>query len=123
MSYQFTTEELAEYECLIDQLVKALDLINTELTRLTPDQAEQDHHLGRLNIIGFGIGSKFVGGKWHPDTAALSVFVVRKAPKEEVDPDYLAENLVRRITGRTDLVVNVVPVGNPHTLSLLSMIG
>ncbi len=92
-----------------------------EKTFSTFEEALECKQLGRENILGIGCGYKVVEGKplrkW-----AIHLAVVRKAPPEEVQVEYLADSLVKKHLGlkyRTDVFQVGFP--EPHRRQSLNL--
>lgn len=92
----FNSPEFIEATARGIELWNALDLTNTK--QLTREEAKQCKALGKENIIGIGYGIKSKNGKPTKALAAI-LYVIRKAPTEEVIPEYLAETLVKKYFG------------------------
>lgn len=89
-----------EAKGLLESVVEAsLSLkIGTEKP-LTKGESLVDHNLGARNIHAFMYAPKIKEGK-ATDEYAVVFMVIRKAPPEEVNPDYLAENVAKRFFPR-----------------------
>ena len=103
---------LGELTDRIEQLTHQYNLEKHEV--LTPAQAAETGLLGFSNVVGFGVGEKSVAGL--PTGApAIQVLVVRKAPSDQVEPDYIASNMIAnaKLELYPFVEIDVIEVGRP----------
>jgi hypothetical protein len=74
----------------------------------------RDETNSKRNILGLGYGEKLAGGE-PQGVLSIGIYVVRKAPANEVHSDFLAASLVQRYLG-SQYLSDVIEVGRPKLL-------
>lgn len=102
-----------------DKIIQSLEMGNeNSYVPYTPEEADQavrrGELLGQRNIISVGYGLPLKDGELLA-TDAIVIGVVKKTDAKHVDPNFLADRVVRRAT-RTKARVDVVEMGNPEAL-------
>jgi hypothetical protein len=106
---------------LLEELQERIDSIVTkygirERVPISLETAWGSTRLGPDNIVGFGLGEKIVNGA-PQGILCLCGYVVRKAPVEQVEPEYLIDKIVRELSPPLPAALSdVMEVGRPTLL-------